>query len=72
MKKKSAFTLVELLIVIVIIGILSSAILPKITGYLARTRDLQRKMDLAALASAIEAYKSNTGEWPSKGEPDAW
>ena len=29
---KSAFTLVEMLIVVIIIGILSAAILPKLTG----------------------------------------
>lgn len=62
--QKRAFTLVELLIVIVIIGILSTAILPKITGYMAKTRDLKRIMDLQALATAVESYKTNKGYFP--------
>ena len=53
-----------MLIVVIIIGILSAAILPKLTGYMARTRDLKRQADLRNIATAIELYKSNKGKLP--------
>ena len=38
--------------------------MPRLTGYMARTRDLQRHMDLRNIATAIELYKSNKGKLP--------
>ena len=61
---KKAFTLVEMLIVVVIIGILSSALLPRLQGAQAAARDAARKSDLSQLWSAILQYYNNRGEYP--------
>jgi len=61
---KSAFTLVEMLIVIVIIGILAAALIPRLTGIQARARDTVRDADLRAVATAIETYKIDNGNYP--------
>lgn len=64
--RKRAFTLIELLIVITIIGILAVALIPRLTGGPGRARDAQRKADLQQIATALEFYANdNAGSYPS-------
>lgn len=64
--RKHAFTLIELLIVITIIGILAVAFIPRLAGMSGRGRDAQRKSDLQQIATALEVYaQDNNGLYPS-------
>lgn len=58
------FTLIELMIVIVILGILMGTILPRLAGGQARARDTARLADLHTLAQAMEAYYDDFGQYP--------
>ncbi|MBU0981464.1 type II secretion system GspH family protein [Patescibacteria group bacterium] len=56
-----AFTLVELLIVITIIGILAAALLPKVIAGPSNARDVQRIADLQQIATALDFYANDHG-----------
>lgn len=53
-----------MLIVIIIIGVLAGSLVPRLTSYMERTRDLKRQSDLRNLATAISQYKDDMGEFP--------
>ena len=62
------FTLIELMIVIVILGVLMGTILPRLTGAQARARDTGRMADLNTIAQALETYYDDNGEYPTTPE----
>jgi type II secretion system protein G len=65
LKKQGGFTLLELLIVIVIIGILAVLIVPNLTAGPQRARDSQRKSDLRNVKTALETYFNDSNAYPN-------
>lgn len=57
MKKSTAFTLIELIFVIIVLGILSAVALPKFTGTSTQARIASGKADVMAIRSAILAER---------------
>ena len=64
---RSGFTLVELLVVLVVIGILASIVLVSFNNIQARSRDARRISDLQNIADAIAAYRTKYGDEISTG-----
>lgn len=65
LKKQGGFTLLELLIVIVIIGILALLIIPNITSAPKKARDTKRKTDITTLRKGLEEYFVNNNVYPA-------
>lgn len=56
-----------MLIVIVIIGILAAALIPRLASARGRANDTARKADLQQVASALVAYQIDHGTFPTTG-----
>jgi prepilin-type N-terminal cleavage/methylation domain-containing protein len=64
-KAQRGFTIVELLIVIVVIGILAGLVLNSFQGVQARARDTERRTDINSMATQLEVYYNDKGGYPS-------
>jgi general secretion pathway protein G len=65
--KQTGFTIVELLIVIVVIGILAAITIVAYSGIQQRARDTRRLDDVRIIVTALEAYKVLNGFYPASG-----
>jgi len=64
-KAQNGFTLIELMIVIVIIGILATLLIPRIMERPEEARRIKAKADIKTIESALKLYKIDTGNYPT-------
>lgn len=62
---QSGFTLIEVMVVVVILGILATIIVPKIMSRPEQARIVKVKQDILAIQSALELYKLDNGRYPT-------
>lgn len=62
--QRKGFTLIEVLVVIVIIGILAALLIPAITGAVAKAKQTAIAMEIEQLSQALELYNSQYGDYP--------
>ena len=63
--ERKGFTLIELMIVIVIIGILATLLIPRIMERPEEARRIKAKMDIKTIESALKLYKIDSGTYPT-------
>lgn len=65
MNRQSGFSLIEIMVVVVILGILASIVVPKIISRPDEARVVKAKQDVLAIQNALDLYKLDNGSYPT-------
>lgn len=65
LNKQQGFTLIEIIVVVVIIGILATFVAPKFMGKTDTARITKAKSDILSLESALDVYKLDNFTYPT-------
>lgn len=64
----TGFTLTEMLVVLVIIGLLAGLVAPRVIGYLSTSKTKTAKVQLKNIQTALELYLIDNGGYPSSDQ----
>src|SRR6267143_4871237 len=62
--RRSAFTLVELLLVLVILGILAAIVIPKFSGRTEQAKEQAAVTQISTFKTALDAFEVDNGYYP--------
>jgi general secretion pathway protein G len=63
--KSAGFTLVEIMVVVVILGVLAVLIVPRVVGRTEEARAAAAKHDIAAIMQSLKLYRLDNGRYPT-------
>ena len=64
-KKEMGFSLIELLIVMVIMGLLAALVGPRMFGKVGKSKQNAARSQMALLETALDTYRLDVGKYPS-------
>ena len=65
---RGGFTLVELLVVLVILGLVMGLVGPRVLGYLSSSRERTAHLQIESFNSALDLYFLDNGRYPTNSE----
>ncbi len=65
MQQQRGFSLIEIMVVVVILGILAALVVPKIISRPDEARIVKAKQDVLSIQNALDLYKLDNGFYPS-------
>jgi general secretion pathway protein G len=66
--RRRAFTLIEVLVVIAVIAILATLVAPNVFQHVGTARATTARSQMEMLATALDAYRLDTGRYPSSAQ----
>ena len=67
-RRGTGFTLVEIMVVVVILGILAVLIVPRVLGRSDEARQAAAKHDIATLMQSLKLYRLDNGRYPTNDQ----
>lgn len=64
-KGEKGFTLIEVLIVMVILGLLAALVAPRMFGKVGKSRQKAAKSQIALFETALDTYRLDVGKYPT-------
>jgi general secretion pathway protein G len=64
-RRPRGFTLIEIMVVVVIIGLLAAAILPQLMGNVDQARIAKAKQDIQAIETALTMFRLDNSRYPT-------
>jgi general secretion pathway protein G len=65
LRNRAGFTLIEIMVVIVILGLLAALVVPKLIGRTEEAKKTQTRVQIKSLQQALELFKLDNGFYPS-------
>jgi general secretion pathway protein G len=68
LRNERGFTLVELLVVIIVLGLLVGLVGPRLFGHVGQSKQAAAKAQIELFGTALDAYRLDVGSYPTSAQ----